>query len=428
MSSFELNRRNFRRLYWDVFWYGVFNGSTLTFLAVYAARLGASTLQIGLLTSGPAIINLILSMPASLLLQRWPVTRATFFSAILNRAWYFLPVILPLLVGAKDQVWSLVVISIMSAIPGTMLTIAANAMVAEVVPIEERAQLIGRRVALVSMTLTASSLLSGWLLDRITFPLNYQVVFGLGFLGAAVSAYHLWFIRSPKTLMPPPDAARLDSGRAGTIELEKVAFTVSQALRSLVQSSGTGGKTLFRLDLLRGPFGPFMASYLAFYTAFFLPMPIFPLFWVKDLRLADSSISLGNSLFYAAMLGFSLLLPWMSRRFSQRRLLIGSAVMFSLYPLLTGVAHGPVTFFIACVVGGSAWGVGAGASINRLMERVPEDDRPAHMALHNLAFNLGMLLGAMAGPLLGDLAGLRTGLLVAAGLRLAAGFLLMIWA
>lgn len=419
LSPAELDRRNLKRLYRDAFWYGVFNGSTLTFLAVYAARLGATTVQIGLLTSGPAVINLILSMPVSLLLQRWPAPRSTFISAILNRAGYFIPVILPLLAGASGQIRGLVLISILSAIPGTMLAIAANAMVAEVVPLESRAELIGRRVALVSVTLTAASLISGWLLDHIPFPLNYQIVFGLGILGAGLSAYQLWFIRSPRSLAGA--GAALEPAR---LELEKLAFTISQALRTLTQ---TGGKTLLRLDLLRSAFGPFLASYLLFYVGFFLPTPIFPLFWVQDLRLADSAISLGNSLFYAAMLGFSLLLPWMSRRLSQRRLLVASAMVFSLHPLLTGLAHAPFLFYAACFAGGASWGVGAGASINRLMERVPEDDRPAHMALHNLALNLGMLLGALSGPWLGDWTGLRTGLLVAAGFRMAAGLLLVLW-
>jgi predicted MFS family arabinose efflux permease len=61
------------------------------------------------------------------------------------------------------------------------------------------------------------------------------------------------------------------------------------------------------------------------------------------------------------------------------------------------------------------------ALLNRLLERVPEDDRPAHMALHNIALNLGILGGSLLGPLLGSWAGLRPTLLLAAGLRVISG-------
>ncbi|MGE5124446.1 MAG: hypothetical protein ACM3H7_08000, partial [Acidobacteriaceae bacterium] len=57
-------RSNLRQLYWDALWYGILAGSTLAFQAVYAARLGASGFQIGLLTAGPAIISLVVTLPS----------------------------------------------------------------------------------------------------------------------------------------------------------------------------------------------------------------------------------------------------------------------------------------------------------------------------------------------------------------------------
>jgi MFS family permease len=415
----EIDRKNFRHLYADVIWYGIFYGSTLAFLTIYAARLGASSLEIGLFTSGPAVMNLLFSLPASFLLQRWPSTKATFLSSALTRIGYAVPILLPLMAGAAVQIWVLVIISLLSAIPGTMLAIGANAMVAEVVPLDWRAQVVGRRVALSALFITVTTLFSGWLLTQISFPLNYQLVFGLGLIGAAMSSYQLALIR-PRRVVEPGNGAK-DRDR---FDLSQVSGTISQAFRSLVQS---GSKGLLRLDLLKGSYGPFMLAYLAFYMAVFIAVPLLPLFWVRDLKLPDLSISLGNSLFYATMFIISMLLPRLSRRFSQKWVFIVSATAYSLYPLLTGLARGPILFYIASIAGGAAWGVAAGASINRLMERVPEDDRPAHMALHNLALNLGILVGAMAGPWLGDFLGLRTGLLVAGAVRLLSGLLLILW-
>jgi predicted MFS family arabinose efflux permease len=61
------------------------------------------------------------------------------------------------------------------------------------------------------------------------------------------------------------------------------------------------------------------------------------------------------------------------------------------------------------------------------MERVPPNDLPAHMALHNTVLNLGMLGGSLIGPALGNVLGLRYALLLSAGLRLMAGIFLGMW-
>jgi predicted MFS family arabinose efflux permease len=73
------------------------------------------------------------------------------------------------------------------------------------------------------------------------------------------------------------------------------------------------------------------------------------------------------------------------------------------------------------------WGVTSASLLNRLMERAPEKERSASMALHNLALNLGVLAGSLAGPLLSHAVGLQEAVLIAAGLRLVAGILLKIW-
>lgn len=62
------------------------------------------------------------------------------------------------------------------------------------------------------------------------------------------------------------------------------------------------------------------------------------------------------------------------------------------------------------------------------MEQVPESDRPASMALHNLALNIGILAGSLAAPILGDWIGISEALLLAGGLRLSAGWILANWA
>ncbi len=417
-------RALFRNLYWDVFWFGVLQGSAMAFLSVYAARLGASAFQIGLLTSGPAVVNLLASLPAGRWLEGRAMTTVSFQTAVLHRLGYLLLVPLPWLMPEAAQAWALPVLIGLMSLPGTVLAIAFNAMFADVVAPEWRAHVVGRRNALLAVSSTAASLSCGWLLDQLTFPLNYQVVFGLGALGAGLSTYYLYRVRAPGTLSPRVGRALLDFALPGGLPRIGDALRQGLGLRFLTRG---GARPLLRPDLLRGPFGRVMVAYLTFYTFQYTSIPLMPLFWVNELRLSDGEISIGNALFYGAMLVASLGLRRLSARLGHHRVLVLGAAFFGGYPLLNALAQDATLYYVASILGGVVWGLAGGGLVNRLMERVPDDDRPAHMALHNLALNLGILAGSLLGPALSHGTDLRTALFVAAALRLVAALLLGRW-
>jgi len=91
------------------------------------------------------------------------------------------------------------------------------------------------------------------------------------------------------------------------------------------------------------------------------------------------------------------------------------------------LARSATLFWIALAAGGDAWALAGAGLINRLMKRVPPDDLPAHMTLHNLVLNLGILCDSLVGPALGDGLGLRPTLLLSAGLWFVSGILLGLW-
>lgn len=416
-------RLNFRRLYADIFWYGVLAGSAMAFIAIYAARLGANGFQISLLTAGPAVMNLMFSLPAGRWLEDLPFIRATFWSATLSRLGYLFFIFLPWWFAGSGQIWGIVFLTVAMSVPGTLMAISFNAMFADVVPPDDRGEVVGKRNALFAVSVTLTTLVCGYLLDRVIFPTNYQIVFGIGFLGAALSTYYLGRLRP---VMPPPERIGQPTGdlaRPGAFRILG-AVRAAVGLRFLTRARG---KPLLRLELLRGPFGSFMAAYLVFYTFQYLAIPLFPLQMVNVLDLSDGAISLGNALFYSIMLLVSLRMSRYTARFGHRALLIIGAILYSLYPLLLGLAEGAALYWVASLVGGGVWAVTNVGLVNRLMERVPEDDRPATMALHNLILNCGILAGSFGGPLLAGSVGLQTALLISAGLRLLAGLVLWRW-
>ncbi|MFO3797704.1 MAG: hypothetical protein ACK8QZ_10555, partial [Anaerolineales bacterium] len=115
------HRYTFVHLYLDIAWFGVLNGTTLTFLNVYAARLGASGVQIGLLASLPALVNLLLALPAGHWLENQDVHKAVFWTSVFYRLGYFLFVFLPWLFVPPIQIQALIWLSLLMAIPLTPL-------------------------------------------------------------------------------------------------------------------------------------------------------------------------------------------------------------------------------------------------------------------------------------------------------------------
>ncbi len=397
---------NLRQLYWDVFWFGILAGSTLAFTAVYAARLGASGFQIGLLSAGPAIVNLVCTFPSGRWMEGRSLIKVSFRSAIWQRLGYVVMIGLPWLVSPKAQVWGLIWITLVMSVAGTILAISFNALFAEVLPPDRRAQAVGRRNILLAISLTLSTFFSGQILDWVSFPQNYQVVFAIGAVTAMLSSHHIGRLRKPthievSTPLPVPALAR--------------------------QRSANKLASLIRLDLIQGPFGIFMLAYLAFYAFQYFPIPLFPLAYVDRLHMTDGMIGVGTALFYGSMMVASFRLNYFSNRFGHRKLLIVSAALFPVFPLLLGMAQNEVLYFLACLLGGAVNAMLSGALVNRLMDRVPADDRPGHMTIHNMALNLGILVGSLLGPISAGLFGLQYSLLIGAGLRLLAAGFFWLW-
>jgi hypothetical protein len=398
---------NLRQLYWDVLWFGILAGSTLAFQSVYAVRLGATGLQIGLISAGPAVIGLLITLPSGRWIEGKSLIKVSFQSSIWQRLGYLVLVALPWIFPSPEgQVWGLIWTTLVMSVAGTVLAISFNALFAEVLPPEWRAHVVGRRNIILAISITLTTILSGQILDRVIFPRNYQIVFLAGALGALLSSYHIGRIRKP---------------------VQAVEIADPPGIKAEADPHEVKRKSLVRFDLLKGPFGIFMLSYLVFYAFQYFPIPLFPIAYVDKLHITDGMIGVGTAIFYGAMMAASFRLGDVSTRYGHRNVLLVSAALFPIFPFLMAIATGPALYFLACLIGGAVNAMLSGAVLNRLMERTPPGDRPAHMTLHNLALNLGILAGALLGPLAAGLVGLQLALFIAAGLRLLAAGLLWLW-
>jgi MFS family permease len=402
-------QRNFIHLYFDMAWFGILTGSAINFLNIYAARIGASGFQIGLLGAMPAVVSLFLSLPAGYWLQKQPVSKAVFWTAVLSRLGYFLWIPLPWLFGNQGQLWALTLITLVMGIPMCGLSVGFNALFAAAVPVEWRASVVGIRNVVQALTFIASSLGTGYLLDRLPFPSGYQVIFVIGALSAAMSTLHLYFIRpkiTPTALTIPVQ---------GNIQVPEKVRNRFGWLGSL------------RLDIWRTPFRKILLVLFGFHLSQYIVFPLFSLFTVNVIHLTDANIGLGTALFYLTVLLGSTQLSRLDHMVGHHKLTGWGVVGMCIYPLAMSISHTPLHYYLLSIAGGFAWAMVAGAYANYLLEKIPDDDRPSHLAWYNIILNGAVLLGSLAGPLLAGFIGIGVALFVFGLMRLLAGIAILKW-
>lgn len=413
----EEHRKNFWHLYWDIVGFGILAGSSLSFVAVFAARQGATSFELGLLNAAPALVNLVLTLPSGRWVGTRPLGAVTFWTSLLYRWWYLTWALIPFAFMPRAQVWAIILTTLLMSLTGPALSIGFNALYAAVVPPEWRSLVTGRRNALYAVTLVLVSLASGQVLKYLPFPLGYQLVFGLGFLGAMLSSYHLWHIRpqgEPRlALRSIRELAQPASGAFVQVRTQ-VALHIFRRLRSL-RPLQTWRCTPF-LQVLLGLFAFHMAQYTV--------TPIIPLWQVRGLNLSDVVISYGMALQQGILALGSTQVRALERRWRHQGLTVAGSLLLGLYPALLALSRGVTLYLVAAALSGLAWAWVGGGFANYLLERIPEDRRPTYLAWYNLALNAAILLGSLTGSLLVRWVNLVPALWVSAGLFIVAGVLI----
>jgi hypothetical protein len=422
-------RGRFFHLYMDIAWYGLLAGSTIAFLGVYAARIGASAFEIGLLSAGPAMVNLLVTIPAGRYLQGRPIGKSVFASTVLFRSFYLLYALLPLLLPATAQIPVLVWATLLMTIPGVTMAIGFNALFAAAVPPEWRGYVTGRRNALISAVYVVTSLVVGQILIHTPQEIGYAIVFGIGFLGAAMSTVHVAALRNigadPQAAPGLAAAAGATAGVPATSNSTN-SQTAAHARTGLAMRAFAAGKSALRVEVLRGPFGMVLLALFSFHLAQFMPGPLMPLQWVQNLHFSDNDVAIGTAFFHGSVFFGSLQLARLTRRYGNHRITVVGAALLALYPLFTALMPNLFFYILTSIAGGQAWALVGGAMGNYLLEKVPAHDRPAYLAWYNIALNLAILLGTMLGPLLAAWFDIQTALILIFFLRLGAAGMLWI--
>lgn len=402
-------KSNFTYLFWDIAWWSLFTGSTSTFMNIYASHCGATSFQIGLLTAVPCLLALLVSLPLGRWLKRYPAQPVAYISAFAMRILYLLFPLMPWLFPASGQYTAILVISTVVALPATVLNISFSQFFIEAVPLEWRGLVVGGRTAIGSIISLITTLICGQLLAHVAFPLNYQIVFFMGFVGAIMTVYQIYHVHpveDPNT--PLPSLEELAPQVSTSYPAQKVAFfpAINKQTRYYLRVI----VLLFAVTLIVNMVNPLIPNLL-----------------VNRLKFSDELISFASSTATLICLLTSLFMARITRRTGNRRGTTLGMIALSSQTLALALAHNSAIYMTSAVMGGIASGILNVAQTNYYYESIPSTDRPSWISINVMIGNLATLMGALVGPWIATYVGTPSALMIFGALEITIGVLIFKW-
>ncbi len=207
-SLLSLENRNILYFTVDTVVQGVMMGGVFSFISVFLVRLGATKLETSLLTSLPAIVMALVSIPSGQFVQKQRnLVRFTNIVRIFHRGSILLVALLPF-ITQRGIVEIIIIIWTLKAITNALLQSSWMAVVAEVIPPHRRTKVNGTRWALVSVVTAVSVAIFGYMLDRMPFPLSYQIVFFISYVGGSIGMLFWGKLRIPDNVLSEGNAQK----------------------------------------------------------------------------------------------------------------------------------------------------------------------------------------------------------------------------
>ena len=364
------------------------------FLTVFLVRLGASAQQIGWLTSVPAMVSMILIIPAGFVAERVrDQVRLRTLGALVLRSIPLLLAIAPL-IFALSSIPNVAVGLVALQAAGMAISMPAfMTVMSDAVAPQHRSRVNGTRWALLNVVGAVLVPFFGRMLDVVEFPVNYQILFIFSFIGGIGNVYFFSRIKVPPLEVPEREPWR------------------PSHLRDGFQSY---------LSSIRGErkFVRFLLGTVAFRVALNMPLPLFSLYWVNELGVSDGLIGFRETAAYVALVvGYLAWGRWLPKIPQRKQLTIG-VVLLGLYLIATGLIPSAVWLVPIALIWGLAMSCVNIGLFNGLLASAPKEKMPRLAAVLNLVASAAASVGPLLGVVLSQATSIRTALLVIGGLTI----------
>jgi MFS family permease len=383
----NVQQRNAYYLVVELLWAGIL-GSAATFNAAFALRLGATNSDVGYLSSIPALLAVLVSLPAGRFLQKRARRTPWIFGALfINRLSYLLVAVIPWLGKLHIPLGFLVVgVLVVSTIPAHFFNVGWFPLLAEAVDERSRAGLVTARMMIANVVTALFSFLFGQLLTYVIFPYNYALMYVIGFTASMGSMVYLLKLKIPDAV---PVARQ--AGARLTLAGVRQAAAQHPGLSHIIMNTFMHGMGLW------------VAS------------PLYILRYVRQLEATDAWIGLSSTVAMLAALVATPIWRKIMARWGKSATLKRTIVLIGLYPIAVGFLPS-LTLILFAVAFYNLIAPGVNLShFTTLLEVIPEENRPGYTSWYISLVNTGAFIGPLLGVALADWLGIAP-LLVVCGM------------
>ena len=374
MIAPKTDQTNYHHFVMDIAWFGLALAATSRFLSVYAIRLGASPVDLGWISSLPALMVIFSSAFGVWWNKRSgdPV-KALFWPGLGMRLLFLLPAFAPLVPVHWRPLWLILSVTI-PALPQGVASVAFLIAMREGITDERLTSLVSRRSLALNISVGAGALAFGLLLENIPFPLNYQIMFLAAFAFALVSLWHCVHVRVTRepNSQPTPVVIGVPPKRGA----------------SPWRSRG------FQQVALMG---------VVIHIAFFTLVPITPLYLVNRLGADEGFMALYGMIELTAGAIASVFAARIARRMGMRPMVALAMAGTAISTLIIALSPTLYLTLIAAVFSGACWTAAAGVGlVSFLFENTPASEAGSYSTAFNQIINLAVFIGPMLGSVLAN--------------------------
>lgn len=396
-GSTPTEQHNFHYAFREAALIGVINAA-MTFLPVFVARLGGSNIEVSLITTLPSLSGVLLAIPLGWFMQtRRNIIPWYAYGRIGGQAAFGAAALASFVMPAELVIPAILAIYGVAMVFSTATNVAFNVVMDATAGTRGRFELMSRRWSLMGFMTAVTLAVVGDVLNRLPFPLNYQLVF------CAFSLTGLWAYQYGSRIRVPdhPPAARGSSGES--------MLTRTRALATRVRAER--------------PFLAFEARRLVSAVSVTFTMPLVPLFYVRVLDASDRWIGfIGTTQSLMLLVGYAI---WRQQSRTRGAKFVLAVAMFgyALYPAALATMHDVA---IAAVLAGLGAVFSSGVNLaifDRLMSTVPPGYGVTFNSIDTTVVYTAGVIAPIAAAALANRVGIEGALLAGAAVGLLAAAL-----
>lgn len=399
----DLNKKSQRNGYFLIIeiFFATFLSAAASFNAAYAIRLGAGDEHISYLTSIPALIAVLISIPAGKWLQNTRHKKTLLVRALaIHRAGFLVILLAPYLTFFNLNHGAIVAwILIAFMLPAQFFSIGFTSLTATVIKPGQRAAVFSFRNQIFFAVSAICSFLFGLWLEAIVFPLNYQVMYAVSFLIALLSVFYLKKLEIPEQQRSTPAT-------------DKKQKNIRKRITTLF--------TDFREnpEFLRFNINTFLMDFGLWAIA-----PLFTVYYVNQLGANESWLGLLATFgSLANILGFGLWRKIINRH-GLKPVLLFTSLLRPIYPMVVAFFPNLTAIIIVSAVTGLLMPGLSMSHYSLMLDATPNDKRDQFTGYYTMFQNLSVFIAPLVGTLVAQWLGYRVTFFVFGVMRLAGGLM-----